>query len=95
MSSPVDPITAFVTEEEANLTSVQTQVSTVIVPGITALDTLIANFQQNLTSTLTPADAQALAAMNAASTALVAQVAAVNVTAPLPPSVKPAVTVKK
>jgi hypothetical protein len=90
-SSPVDPVTTFVTEENANLTAIQTQLTTVIVPGIAALDTLITNFEANLTSTLTPADSQALAAMNAASTALLASVNAVNVTAPVAPSVKPAV----
>ena len=89
MSSPIDPVTSFVANETANLTAIQNQVANVIVPGITALDTLITNFQQNLTSTLTPADQQALTAMNAASTALVAQVSAVNVSAPgTTPSVK-------
>jgi hypothetical protein len=87
MSTPVDPIQTFATQEAANLTAVSNALTS-IVTGITALDTLIQQLQNQGTTVLSPGDQSLLDQISAQSAALVTQATAVSTAAPVVGQVK-------
>jgi len=80
MATTPSVIQAWANNEGAALTSIATALSA-ISAGITALDTMITNFQ-NSPGTLSPSDQAALDAIQTQSAALVAQSQAVSTTPP-------------
>ena len=76
-------ITDWAAAEQADLTSISSTLNA-IVTGVTALDTLIENFQ-NSPGSLSATDQAALDAITAASAALVTQAAAISTAPPSTP----------
>ena len=77
-------ITDWAAAEQADLTQISTTLDA-IVAGVTALDTLITNFQ-NSPGTLSAPDQAALDGIQAASKALVSKASAISTAPPTPPA---------